>query len=655
MLETPTTESSETGRAIRTKETPEPRRELHPVTHAGGLSLAAQVQGARPQRSRATLRSAMGNQAVLRMMASPQPVLQTKLTINEPGDRYEQEADRVADQVMRMPDPAALTAGIPNSSGEDKIQHKCAHCGDEEEKLHRRESGPGPATAPPIVHEVLRSPGRQLDPATRAFFEPRFGSDFSGVRVHTDSHAAKSARDLNALAYTAGSHIVFANGQYAPHSASGQRLVAHELVHVGQQRGMSSGVAGAGKIGVQRQSAPLTQPQSTDDQGQKQAGDQGQKQDDPTAWLTLQGQVPLGQYQRVFVVPKPPPWLIGGQLAANLQFHSDDTGFELALLGQYGHIFTWNSKATAGGDQLQIGVQPSYVLISAKLWGDRSTQLALIAQGTYATTSSSDPTVAGQQISLMGGAQVTQDIANLGPVKLQAVASVAGGAVWNKGPADTGFSPAGAAQGIIGIQFALDVVKRKRTPPPDQHEKQREQEARNKQNEDEQRKADQQKREAEQEARKKIEEQSKKPAPPPPPPLPADLKIYFLKDKPLSGYPADPKVIDSETGGDDLNAAKTLVQATLAADPAVKVSISGYASVEAPTEKYNCDLGFRRSEWIRRQLGISPDREVDLNGKAPGSCEGDKGLISYGSKKATHTNVEAERRRDRYAIVHFQR
>lgn len=88
---------------------------------------------------------------------------------------------------------------------------------------------------PPIVHEVLRSPGQPLDPATRAFFEPRFGHDFSQVRVHTDAKARESAHAVNALAYTSGRDVVFGAGQYAPYKAAGQRLLAHELTHVVQQ------------------------------------------------------------------------------------------------------------------------------------------------------------------------------------------------------------------------------------------------------------------------------------------------------------------------------------------------------------------------------------------------------------------------------------
>lgn len=89
--------------------------------------------------------------------------------------------------------------------------------------------------APPSIHEVLRSAGQPLDPATRAFFEPRFGHDFSQVRVHNDAKAAASARAVNALAYTVGKHLVFAPGQYSPSTALGKRLLAHELTHVVQQ------------------------------------------------------------------------------------------------------------------------------------------------------------------------------------------------------------------------------------------------------------------------------------------------------------------------------------------------------------------------------------------------------------------------------------
>jgi hypothetical protein len=101
--------------------------------------------------------------------------------------------------------------------------------------LHRAALSPSkPWHAPPIVHETLSSSGQTLDPATQAFFEERFGQDFSRVRVHVDAKASESARAVNALAYTVGSRIVFGNRQYSPGSAKGRELLAHELTHVTQ-------------------------------------------------------------------------------------------------------------------------------------------------------------------------------------------------------------------------------------------------------------------------------------------------------------------------------------------------------------------------------------------------------------------------------------
>jgi hypothetical protein len=117
-------------------------------------------------------------------------------------------------------------------------QHgQCTECGKKHMGLQRRAVNQnGPDIAPPIVHEVLRSPGRPLDPATRAYLEPRFGYDFSQVRTHTGDRAALSANAVNAQAYTVGKHVVFAAGQYSPRQPAGMRLLTHEMVHVVQQR-----------------------------------------------------------------------------------------------------------------------------------------------------------------------------------------------------------------------------------------------------------------------------------------------------------------------------------------------------------------------------------------------------------------------------------
>lgn len=121
--------------------------------------------------------------------------------------------------------------------GQHTLGGECEECKKKQMTLQRKaENGTALDTVPPIVHEVLRSPGQPLDQATRAFFEPRFGHDFSKVRLHTDAHAAESARAVNARAYTVGNHIVFAERHYAPQAEAGRRLLAHELAHAAQQQ-----------------------------------------------------------------------------------------------------------------------------------------------------------------------------------------------------------------------------------------------------------------------------------------------------------------------------------------------------------------------------------------------------------------------------------
>lgn len=102
-------------------------------------------------------------------------------------------------------------------------------------QLQRSAEGMPPAFIPPIVREVVHSPGQPLDPNTRAFFESRFGHDFRKVRVHTDSKATESAKAVSASAYTLGRDVVFGSGQYSPGTSTGRRLLAHELVHTLQQ------------------------------------------------------------------------------------------------------------------------------------------------------------------------------------------------------------------------------------------------------------------------------------------------------------------------------------------------------------------------------------------------------------------------------------
>ncbi|HUD49010.1 MAG TPA: DUF4157 domain-containing protein [Candidatus Baltobacteraceae bacterium] len=161
--------------------------------------------------------------------------LQAKLAISNPGDPAEEEADRVAEHVVRAGEGHAFGAPCPCMASGGEM---CEECKQRQATIHRQTAGvAGPAVEPGVVGEVLHSPGQPLDVATRTFMEPRFGRDFSQVRVHTDLKAAESARAVNALAYTVGQHVVFGDGRFAPATNEGQMLLAHELTHTLQQRG----------------------------------------------------------------------------------------------------------------------------------------------------------------------------------------------------------------------------------------------------------------------------------------------------------------------------------------------------------------------------------------------------------------------------------
>ena len=147
--------------------------------------------------------------------------LQAKLVVSAANDPFEHDADRAAAEVLNQPTPAP---GHVSSATAPRVSRRPT----------RGATLAGPATT--SVTATLRTPGEPLTPSTRAFFEPRFGHDFSRVRIHRDAPAAASARAVAAHAYTVGHHVVFARGRYAPQIASGRALLAHELAHVVQQR-----------------------------------------------------------------------------------------------------------------------------------------------------------------------------------------------------------------------------------------------------------------------------------------------------------------------------------------------------------------------------------------------------------------------------------
>ena len=195
--------------------------------------------------------------AALRELAVAQPYgfVQAKLTVGAVDDPLEHEADAAADRVMRMADPRVSLPSAPT------LSRKCAGCEEEDHKLRREAAGGDMdgTDAPPIVHDVLNSPGRPLDPATHEFMGPRFGADFGDVRIHTDASAARSAASVGARAYTVGRSIVFGAGHYDPAGHAGRRLLAHELAHVVQQRGAGT-PARAPSATVRRQGAGAATP-----------------------------------------------------------------------------------------------------------------------------------------------------------------------------------------------------------------------------------------------------------------------------------------------------------------------------------------------------------------------------------------------------------
>lgn len=168
--------------------------------------------------------------------------IQTKLSISATDDPSEREADAMSEKVMRMPVSRNVNTFF-KSSDSTPVQRKIKRS-EEEEKLQRKSAnGESVTTAPSIVHEVLNSGnGKPLDPATRSFMEPRLNSDFSHVKIHDNTLAAKSADSINALAYTSGNNVVFNSGQYKKIPTQGKNcwptswFIPCSKVGLGEQR-----------------------------------------------------------------------------------------------------------------------------------------------------------------------------------------------------------------------------------------------------------------------------------------------------------------------------------------------------------------------------------------------------------------------------------
>ncbi len=190
--------------------------------------------------------------AVVAQNASPIPVqarapmaIQPKLAVSSPADRYEREADRVADQVMAMTVPGRATISADSA---DAVHRNCASCegetggreAEEEEPGLQRKAADTPGNLSSSTESAVsgvRQGGAPIPAGERGFFEQRFGRSFSDARIHTDARADAASQAIGARAFTLGRHIAFADGEYRPGTTAGRWLMAHELTHTLQQSG----------------------------------------------------------------------------------------------------------------------------------------------------------------------------------------------------------------------------------------------------------------------------------------------------------------------------------------------------------------------------------------------------------------------------------
>jgi hypothetical protein len=195
------------------------------------------------------LQRTVGNQAVQKLFKSG--TIQAEPKIGKPGEKYEQEADRVADQVMRMPEPLVQKQPEEEEEEEEAIQPKPlanqitplvqrqVELGEEEEEpiQAKKTGGQTRVISSSLQSRInsLKGSGRPLPESTRRCLESRFGSSFNDVRIYNNSQAANIAKSINAKAFTTGKDIVFGAGQYSPATSTGKKLLTHELTHIVQQ------------------------------------------------------------------------------------------------------------------------------------------------------------------------------------------------------------------------------------------------------------------------------------------------------------------------------------------------------------------------------------------------------------------------------------
>jgi len=210
------------------------------------------TQGDILQRKCACGNSAGSSGSCVECQSQQEGILQTKLQIGEVGDRYEQEADRVADRIMQMP-----ISEVPLNSSVEQLQRQNRSDIGEPNQQSRVGSAASDSRTVQFIDSILGSNGQPLDSKSLDFMELRFGKDFSHVRIHTGIQADESASAFRAKAYTLGNHIVFADGQYQPNTAYGQHLLAHELTHTLQQSPSTSSVKSTSGASGTIQRSPL--------------------------------------------------------------------------------------------------------------------------------------------------------------------------------------------------------------------------------------------------------------------------------------------------------------------------------------------------------------------------------------------------------------
>lgn len=173
--------------------------------------------------------------------------IQTKLAINKPGDKYEQEADRIAQQVMGMPPPQLQRSSVRHQDAGGAQHLQCNPIARSITPLIQAKGSGGAIASNGVTEQIAstRGGGSPLPESSRSFMESRFGTDFSHVRVHTGDYAARLSSDLNAKAFTVGRDIYLNSKNYSPESSEGRHLLAHELTHTLQQGALPSGQLGA--------------------------------------------------------------------------------------------------------------------------------------------------------------------------------------------------------------------------------------------------------------------------------------------------------------------------------------------------------------------------------------------------------------------------